>query len=220
MYLVRVENGKEVDWKDVFGVCPRSSKPSSTTIKGTDKVIANAKGYKTTYRLYAQSGGGGGHRLYVYWTKVEVKGVKAAPAPAPAPAPAAVIKQSKDFSFGRKSIYRSTETKYKLGEFTVNFKPKTAKITTSWTDQGWGYKKGRMYMTRVDPTTGKEVDWKDVFGVCQRNPQTQTAYVKDTDKIFANAKEGVPTKYRLYGKSSGGGGHRLYVRWIKVNIKN
>ena len=118
MYLVRVENGKEVDWKDVFGACPRKSTPSVKTVGSKDKVISNSKSGTNVYRLYGKSGGGGGHKLYVRWAKVQVKGMKGAVV--------APKKYSKNFKFGSKYIYKSTEHKYKVGEFEIDFKPKRA----------------------------------------------------------------------------------------------
>ena len=74
---------------------------------------------------------------------------------------------------------------------------------------------------RVDPKTGKEVDWQDVYGL-NASPHYYKQSVKtlgSSKKVFANAKN-EKTKYRIYAKSSGGGGHKLFVRWVKVNVKN
>ena len=92
-----------------------------------------------------------------------------------------------------------------------------------FSDQGWGDKKGKLYLVRVDPSTGKEMDWYDLYKgtVPREDPYTAKTYVKDTAKVFANAKDGVNTTYRIYAKSGGSGGkYRLYLYWTKINIKN
>ena len=81
-------------------------------------------------------------------------------------------------------------------------------------DQGWGNRAGRLYLVRID--NGKAVDWKDIFGVVKRTWSKKTAYIKSSDKIFKNAKKG--TTFRLLGRSGGGGGHKLYLRWLKIKF--
>ena len=58
-----------------------------------------------------------------------------------------------------------------------------------------------MWLVRVDPSSGKEDDWTDLYkGVCPRkSPYTATTTVTDKDKVFANAKNGTKTTYRVYG---------------------
>ena len=104
-------------------------------------------------------------------------------------------------------IRDSTENIKELGnQQTLNLKFKPTSLTVenaSWSDQGWGNKKGRLFIRLF--RNGSLIHTEDIFGICNRSNGQKNKSYGSNDQIVQKAEIG--DNYKIFGRSGGGGGH-------------
>lgn len=97
----------------------------------------------------------------------------------------------------------------------IDFYPKQIKVKADWTDQGYGNKKSRLFLSIY--RNDVQVHQQDLFGICNRGDPSQSEREYSTaDDVVNKCKPG--DTYKIYGVSGGGGGHAIKVMRIEVTI--
>lgn len=96
---------------------------------------------------------------------------------------------------------------------------KSLKSSVHWRDQGWGNRKGRIFviLIRPDLMEKKEVAKNNnLFGIAEHNWKTSTRLLID-DPVVKLAQPG--DYYCFMRDPGGGGGHKLYVKHFTVLLE-
>ena len=101
-------------------------------------------------------------------------------------------------------------------------------LSLKWTDQGWGNRKGEIFMKLMRPVasggrrggtsrrgsdTQEVAEKRRIFGIAKHQEETAKTEISD-DPVVALAKRG--DFYRFMRNAGGGGGHSLTVKNFRV----
>ena len=94
-------------------------------------------------------------------------------------------------------------------------------MSLSWVDQGWGNRKGEIFLKLMRPKQGaasnkREViaEKRGIFGVAKHEREEVTTELTDSEPVVALAQPG--DFYRFMRNAGGGGGHKLTVKDFRV----
>ena len=91
-------------------------------------------------------------------------------------------------------------------------------MSVVWEDQGWGNKKGELFVILMRPSrTGKPLqiaEHRRLFGIAEHYEKEAHKVVNRDDPVVDKSKKG--DFYRFMRNAGGGGGHQLKVKNFRV----
>ncbi len=85
----------------------------------------------------------------------------------------------------------------------------TVKLAFDYRDQGWGNRKGNIYITETSQNMNQE---DDIGTIVAKSPTAEHI----ESRCVLKFKPKIGSNYNLYYRVGGGGGHELFVRNVKV----
>ena len=183
------------------------------------------------YRFMRNVGGGGGHALYVqnfkvflelvrpqhddlvYLTK-RAKAIRSKKSSNPSNKINEIVITAADFSV--QGPYNGESEKWFDGPSVERF-VKDMTISMKWQDQGYGNRKGKIWLQIV---RGEEMVFESrqtLFGLAGHEWETINIKLTREDDVVNNLKPG--DKYRFMRNVGGGGGHELHVSNFKAVVR-
>jgi len=94
--------------------------------------------------------------------------------------------------------------------------PKSIAAKVTWRDQGWGNRKGTLFLRLID-TDGKTLGTLDLFGVAAHHETSpEKTFTVEDCPLLQKAKKGHRIEVDRY--VGGGGGHQLFVSNFSVIV--
>ena len=134
--------------------------------------------------------------------------------------PRYVVMFGKDFDiYGPSGGHWAPELYFDGPPLTSTVKKLTMSLT--WVDQGWGNRKGEIFVKLMRPSASRDRDGKiamvsekrGLFGIAKHKEEEAKTELTD-DPIVIQAQPG--DFYRFMRNAGGGGGHKLHVRNFRV----
>ena len=95
---------------------------------------------------------------------------------------------------------------------------KELQLSVVWQDQGWGNRKGELFLMLMRPVrNGEPVEkakYRSLFGIAEHYEKEARKVIAADHPVVAEAKAG--DFYRFMRNAGGGGGHKLKVRNFRV----
>jgi len=89
------------------------------------------------------------------------------------------------------------------------------RFSIKWKDQGWGNRKSYFVLKLFDGTN--LISSFNIFGIAEHDWETKTIEFSDEQGICDAARPGY--HYELWRYVGGGGGHHMYVQWLRRVIE-
>ena len=95
-------------------------------------------------------------------------------------------------------------------------------LSVVWKDQGWGNRKGEIFMMLMRPPAGggepkKIAEYRRLFGIAEHFEKVAQNVIPRDHPVVAKAKAG--DFYRFMNNAGGGGGHQLEGKNFRVKAK-
>ena len=89
-----------------------------------------------------------------------------------------------------------------------------------WKDQGWGNRKGELFVRLMRPAVAQKqreeivAERRDFFGLAEHEETSARLEINRRESVVASARPG--DWYRFMRRVGGGGGHKLFVRGFRA----
>lgn len=98
----------------------------------------------------------------------------------------------------------------------MDYTPITGTVQCTWKDQGWGNRKGKLYLKLIAPDGSEKASFTVTEGVSPHDWEDIKVDLVATDAVLAQATVGC--WYQVTAEPGSGGGHELYLKDLVLRL--